>query len=108
LEPFSERARQERQESQAGLDPAARRVVEEVASTRLVLRNTISQAGQAHFTGAYQVGQLINLVDLYGIGCVRLVRLLSIEGAGAGWVAVQLHAATDQALEDLLVEWGRK
>jgi site-specific recombinase XerD len=105
LEPFSERARQERQ---AGLDPAARRVVEEVASTRLVLRNTINQAGQAHFTGAYQVGQLINLVDLYGIGCVRLVRLLSIEGAGAGWVGVQLHAATDQALEDLLVEWGRK
>lgn len=102
-EPYSEQIRREHQESEAGLDPAARGVAEEVAATRLVLRNTFAQASQAQFAP-----DLIRLVDLYGLGCVRLVRLLSIEGASAGRVLAEFQEAADQVLEELLKEWGWK
>jgi hypothetical protein len=55
----------------AEMELATQRLEEEVASTRLVLRNILDLALKAGEADEY-----IHLVDLYGNGCSRLVRML--------------------------------
>ena len=47
----------------------ARQMLEEIASIRLVLRNTLALADEAARSGA--IGEYIHLADIYGRGCLR-------------------------------------
>jgi hypothetical protein len=100
-EPFSEQIRKETIDGSPGPAAAARKLAEEVAGMRYVLRNAFSLAIEAQ--GAQEH---MRYVDIYGVACVRLVHLLKIGGSGAGWIEAQLGEAVDQALVDLNREWG--
>jgi site-specific recombinase XerC len=84
-----------------GLMGATGRIVEEAATLRLMLRNVYRHA-------LLQVGrrEYVHLVDLYGLGCVRLSRLLKIGGGDEkGRLDNYLHAMIDEAIRELTREW---
>jgi hypothetical protein len=84
-----------------GLLGATGRIVEEAATLRLLLRNVYRHA-------LLQVGrrEYVHLVDLYGLGCVRLSRLLKIGGGDEkGRLDNYLHAMIDEAIRELTREW---
>lgn len=51
-----------------------RGLAEEIAVSRYMLRNVFQRA-----VGVEEAGEYIRLVDLYGAGCVRLVKMLRVE-----------------------------
>ena len=83
-------------DSSAGLD-ASGFVTEEIATIRLLLRNTYESAMQAVDTQAY-----LRLVDLYGLGCVRLARLLKLGGRHeSGSLKRELQESLDEAIRQV-------
>jgi hypothetical protein len=81
---------------------AAGMVTEEIATIRLLLRNVYRRAMQGIETREY-----LRLVDLYGLGCVRLGRLIKIGGCdGNGRLERYLHNMIDEAIRHLTREWG--
>jgi integrase len=77
-------------------------VTEEIATIRLLLRNVYSRAMQGIETREY-----LRLVDLYGLGCVRLGRLIKIGGCdGNGRLERYLQNMIDEAIRYLTREWG--
>ena len=83
------------------LEAADRRVVEEIAATRYVLRNAFSLAMQAQEAQDY-----IRLVEVYGSGCVRLVRLLKMEKGGQSRLKDFLNEQLDRAIREVVKEFG--
>jgi hypothetical protein len=77
-------------------------VTEEIATIRLLLRNAYRRATQGIERREY-----LRLVDLYGLGCVRLARLLKIGGCDEnGRLERYLQNAADEAIRELRREWG--
>jgi hypothetical protein len=100
-EPVSEKARQEALGGRPELAAASRRLVEEIAALRCVLRNVFRLALEAEETGDY-----LRMVEIYGSSCVRLVRLLKVEQADSGQLEAYLQQEIEQAIRDLNEEWG--
>jgi hypothetical protein len=77
-------------------------VTEEIATIRLLLRNVYRRAMQGIDTREY-----LRLVHLYGLGCVRLARLLRIGGNDEnGQLERYLQSLIDKALRHLTRELG--
>jgi hypothetical protein len=74
-EPVSESIRAEALGGDANLQAADRRLVEEIASQRYVLRNTFRLAEETQDGREY-----MRLAEVYGSGCVRLLKMLKAEG----------------------------
>jgi integrase len=72
-------------------------VTEEIATIRLLLRNVYSKACQAVDTG-----ELSHLLNLYGLGCVRLARLLKLAGTdGSDRLERYLREGIDEAIRQV-------
>jgi hypothetical protein len=78
-------------------------VAGEIATCRLLLRNVYRRAMQGVGADEY-----VRLVDLYGMGCVRLARLLKIGGCdGDDRLDRYLQNGIAEAIRQLHREWGR-
>jgi integrase len=78
-----------------------RHVAEEVAGLRYVLRKMLKLALETE-----EVQEHVRLVELYGRGCLRLVKLLRMEGSGFELVRQKISMAIDQALREKMEEWN--
>ncbi len=77
-------------------------VVEEIATSRLLLRNIYQRVLQNIDAAEY-----MRLVDLYGMGCVRLARLIKINGGDGGdRLERYLNDIVNEAIRQLNQEWG--
>jgi integrase len=82
--------------SSAGFE-ATGLMMEEIATVRLLLRNVYSKACQGVGHGEY-----LHLVDLYGIGCVRLARLLKLGASDESGALVRyLQECIDEAIRQV-------
>ena len=68
---------------------------------RYMLRNVLGLALQTQETPDF-----LRLVEIYGSGCVRLVRMLKKEGSDHGRLERYLREAIDEARDEVLKEWG--
>jgi hypothetical protein len=75
--------------------------VEEIATVRYMLRNVLGLALQTQETPVY-----IRLVEIYGSGCARLVRMLKKEGSDQGRLERYLREAFDEAIREVNREWA--
>jgi site-specific recombinase XerC len=95
--PISQRIREDALGTPSDLTAASGRVAVEVATLRLMLRNLYDHAMLKISTREY-----IHLVDIYGLGCMRLSKLLKIEGGdGEGRLERYLRAGIDQAIRQV-------
>ena len=105
LEMGEESNSQEIRELAADSDPdmalGNRRLTEEIASTRLVLRNTYQLAVESQ-----TVKEQMRYTEIYGRGCFRLVRLLKSERLSQGSLADFLRKEIDAAILEVNQEWG--
>ena len=77
------------------LSASSRRLAEEVAAVRLVLRNTFRLALEA------EDGQeFLRLAEIYGQGCMRLFKLLKMEDVDSGKLERFLKELIDGAIEE--------
>ena len=86
------------------LDLAWRRVVEEIAATRFILRSTLRLAEEAKENG--EVQETMHLTEIYSNGCSRLMRLLRAEGANKGQLAELVQEIHNDAIRSVLKEKG--
>lgn len=97
----------EMREAALGGDPKltanARRLVEEIAATRLVLRNTLRLARQAGQNG--ETGEYVHLTEIYSTGCYRLMQLLRAGKADQGRLASYLREQIDSAIDEESKSW---
>jgi hypothetical protein len=98
--PVSEAVRAEALGVEPELAMAARRLVEEIATVRYMLRNVLGLALQTQETPGY-----IRLVEIYGSGCARLVRMLKKEGSDQDRLERYLREAIDDAVREVNQEW---
>jgi hypothetical protein len=101
-EPPSEDIRAAALESEPELGITARRLVEEIATTRYMLRNVLAAALETGALAGY-----LRMVEIYGGGCVRLVRMLKREERDHGQLRRYLEEGINQAINEVLKEWGR-
>jgi len=102
--PWSPDLRAEAHSGDPDLAAGSRRLDEEIASMRLVLRTTLDLASQAEQQG--QVGEYIHLVDVYSQACNRLMRLLRASQAGQGRLEAYLREFLDSALQEVTKTWS--
>ena len=102
-EPISEQVRKEALEGDEELALASRRMTEEIATMRHLLRNAYRLARETQETQEY-----VRLVNFYGSGCVRLARMLKAEGRDGeyGRMARYIRGTIDQVIKELTVELG--
>jgi hypothetical protein len=86
------------------LDAASRRLEEEIAGTRLVLRRTLGLAREARLKADPE--DLVRSVDVYSSGCSRLMRLLRVEAAGGERLEVYFREVVQEVLREVLEEKG--
>jgi len=79
---------------------AARRLVEEIAAMRYVLRRTFRLAMETRETPEY-----VRLVEIYGSGCTRLVRLLKMEENNNDRWESTFNEQVEQAIKEISAEW---
>lgn len=77
------------------LSASSRRLAEEVGAVRLVLRNNFRLALEAE-----DVRELLRLADIYGQGCMRLLKLLKMEEVDVGKLDRFLKELIDGAIEE--------
>jgi len=77
------------------LSASSRRLAEEVAAVRLVLRNTFRLAMDAE-----EMREFLRLADSYGQGCMRLLKLLKMEEVDSGKLERFLRDLIDGAIEE--------
>ena len=97
--PVSEAVRADALEADPELAITTRRLVEEIAALRYMLRNVLGLA-----LGTRALPGFIRLVDIYGSGCARLVRMLKREDSDHSRLESYLREAFDQALNEVLEE----
>jgi hypothetical protein len=66
-----------------------------------MLRNVLGPALQTQETP-----ETIRLVEIYGRGCIRLVRMLKKEGSDQSRLERYLRQAIDKAIREVAREWG--
>jgi hypothetical protein len=103
--PVSEYARAAALGNEAELAINARRLVEEIAGSRLVLRDTLWLAREAEQKG--ETGEYIHLTNIYSIGCYRLMKLLRTGETEQGRLAAYLKELFEKALEEVQEDWPR-
>jgi len=108
-EPVSEEIRAEDWEnSETGwgddleLGMTSRMLVEEIAAVRYSLRNVLELALEASGVPEY-----VRMVEIYGSGCARLVRMLKKERRDQGRLERYLREVIEAAHQEVLREWGR-
>ena len=99
--PFSEGGPEEAPGGESELELASRRLEEEIAGLRYVLRNTFQAAMMAEKTEDY-----LRLVDTYGHECLRLIRLLRREGSPEERLQAEFEEKFLQALTEVQKEFG--
>ena len=99
-EPVSQETREMAAESDPGMTLVCRRLTEEVATARLVLRNTYLLAIEPQ-----TVKEQLRYTEVYGRGCIRLVRLLKSEGAAQGSLADFLRKEIEETILEVNREW---
>ncbi len=100
--PVSPDIRQQASEWSFPGNAATGLVTEEIATIRLLLRNVYGKACQGVDTG-----ELLHLLNLYGLGCVRLARLLKLVGSDEnGHLDRYLQHMIDGTIHYLTKEWG--
>lgn len=82
--------------SEGRLGAGDRRLVEEIAATRHVLRNTFALAVKAEEPGEY-----MQLTEIYNTGCSRLVRMLRTMGNDQDKVKTYLKDLIDEAIREV-------
>jgi integrase len=85
-------------DAELGLD--SRSLMEEIASVRYMLRNVLAAA-----LGAEALADYMRMVEIYGSGCVRLVRMVKREKGDMGRLRKYLEEAIERAVKEVLVEW---
>ncbi|MEA3439571.1 MAG: hypothetical protein U9R58_04745, partial [Chloroflexota bacterium] len=80
---------------------ATRRMVEEIASIRYVLRNTYQLAMAEQDDQGYR-----RLVETFSVGCSRLVQLLRWEGVKQDRLGEYISEMIDVALKEVVEELG--
>jgi len=100
-EPISDEVRKEALGGEPELAAAARRLVEEVAAMRYVLRNVFRLAIEAG-----EAREQISLGEIYSSGCVRLVKLLRMERGDTDRLERYLRDGIDEAIRELNRGWG--
>ncbi|HJW91513.1 MAG TPA: hypothetical protein VJ436_12795, partial [Anaerolineales bacterium] len=91
-----EAVRRQALEGTPGLEVSNRKLEEEIAGLRLVLRNTLRLALQAEGAEA-----AIRLADIHGHECLRLLRLLSQEKNEGDRLEAYLREQIDEAFREL-------
>ena len=100
-ESFAEQVRQEALGSDPELLAGSRRLMEEIASTRVTLRRSLSQALETE-----DVREQVRLTEIYGSSCIRLMRMLKAETAAQGKLADFLRKELDAAILEVNEEFG--
>ena len=100
-EPVSEEMRQEALGSDPEMEAGSRRLMEEIASTRVTLRRAYPQALETE-----DIRELVRLTDIYGSSCIRLMRMLKDEKAAQGKLADYLRGELDAAILKVNKEFG--
>ena len=98
--PVSAGVRAEALGGEPELTIVSRCLAEEIATARCMLRNVLELARKTQETAVY-----IRLVEIYGNGCVRLVRMLKKEGSDHGRLERYLKEGIDQAISEVNQEW---
>lgn len=98
--PISQRVREDALGSEAELLVGSRLMTEEVATIRLLLRNTYRQVAEEQDMAEY-----LRLVDLYGAGCVRLARMLRFNCDENDQLKRYLNGMIDEAIKEVNMEW---
>jgi len=98
---FSEGGPEEALGGEPELALASRRLQEEIAGLRYVLRNTFEAAMMAEKAEDY-----LRLVDTYGHECLRLIRLLRREGSPEERLQAEFEEKFLQALTEVQKEFG--
>jgi site-specific recombinase XerC len=104
MPPVSEAARAEARGKTPELAAADRRLVEEIAGTRCVLRRTLALAREAE--QKCEAGEYIKLTEIYSIGCSRLMRLLRTEGSEQDQLTAYVNEQIDTAIREVQEEWN--
>lgn len=81
-----------------------RRLEEEIAGARLMLRKTLALAWEAGQQA--KVADYIYLTDIYGAGCVRLMKLLRDRQAGQDRLYDYIQEQIQIAVRDVNEELG--
>jgi hypothetical protein len=100
--PVSEsiRAGTQRWEEEAGIIVFS--LEEEIATTRHMLRNVLATALECE-----DVEEFTRLVEIYGSGCLRLVRMLKRERGNHDHLERYLVKGIERAIDEIRREWGR-
>ena len=99
-EPVSEQVRAQALGGEPELTMNSRSLAEEIATIRYTLRNVLELARETQEVPVY-----IRLVEIYGNGCVRLVRLLKREGSDHGRLRRYLNEMIDEAVREVSQEF---
>jgi hypothetical protein len=81
----------------------ARRRAEEIAGMRVALRRTFQRAMESE-----TARRRVYLTDVYGRGCRRLVKLLSLEGNNYTRLKIYINQVFDEVILAIQEEWGLK
>jgi hypothetical protein len=100
-QPVSDQARKDAFGGDLQMETAARRLVEEIASVRCTLRSSFRLAMETQDTK-----ELVRFAEIYGICCIRLIRLLKIEKNSHGQLEAYLKEGVQKALEIAAKELG--
>lgn len=103
MEGMREWAIKEALSSEDELTIGTRRVAEEIAGTRVVLRRTLKRAREAEEMG--KTDEYLHLTEIYSSGCNRLMRLLRTGKAERGKIAAYIRKVFDEILRGLQEEW---
>jgi hypothetical protein len=101
LEPVSEQARAEALGGAADLSTTSRRLMEEIAATRYVLRKTFALAMETEENEEY-----VHLVEIYSIACNRLLGLLRVGLGDGDLLAAYLRELIDRSIREVTEELG--
>jgi hypothetical protein len=83
------------------MQPDSQRLLEEIASLRLVLRRLFAMAQESQ-----TVAGILRLADQCGKTCTRLARLLQLEGGQPGELGQELQQSIQEALKEVAEEMG--
>ena len=103
MKPMSEALRAQALGSEPELTMISRCLAEEIATARYMLRNVLGLARETQEVAVY-----MRLVEIYGNGCVRLVRMLKKEGSDHGRLERYLWKGIDEAISEVNQEWEQR
>jgi hypothetical protein len=99
--PMSNAIRAEALGGEPELTIISRCLAEEIATARYMLRNVLELARETQEAAVY-----MRLVEIYGGGCVRLVRMLKKEGSDHGRLERYLWEGIDHAISEVIQGWA--